>query len=74
MKWWDKLDEFQSEMFGKLLDYVGKNGSNELVKYDETRDLLYFYIGSEWLDEYNINIFELADIVDMLGIKCDWGD
>lgn len=74
MKWWDKLDMFQSEMFGKLVDYVRENGSNELVKYNETTDILYFYINEEWLNEYEVYIYDVAEIADMLGIKCTWGD
>lgn len=74
MKWWDKLDEFQSEMYGKLVDYVREKGSNELVKYDENTDILYFYINEEWLNEYEVYIYDVAEIADMLGIKCTWGD
>lgn len=74
MKWWDKLNEFQSEMYGKLVDYVRENGSNELVKYDENTDILYFYINEEWLNEYEVHIYYVAEIADMLGIKCTWGD
>ena len=74
MKWWNKLDEFQSEMYGKLVDYVRKNGNNELVKYNEDTDMLYFAIEEEGLNEYEVSLYDVAEIVDMLGIKCDWGD
>lgn len=74
MKWWNKLDEFQSEMYGKLVDYVRENGSNELVKYDEITDILYFCINEEWLNEYEVSIYDAAEIADILGIKCTWGD
>ena len=74
MKCWDKLDEFQSEMFAKLIDYVRKNGNNELVKFDENGDMLYFHIANEWVNEYDINIFDLAEVLDILEIKCTWGD
>ena len=74
MKWWNKLDEFQSEMYGKLVDYVRENGSNELVKYDETTDILYFSINGEWVSEYNVSIYDAAEYADILGIKCTWGD
>lgn len=74
MKWWDKLDMFQSEMYGKLVDYVREKGNNELVKYNESTDILYFCINEEWLNEYEVSIYDAAEYADMLGIKCTWGD
>lgn len=74
MKCWDKLDEFQSEMFARLIDYVRKNGNNELVKFDKNGEMLYFHIDNEWVNEYDINTFDLAEVLDILEIKCTWGD
>jgi hypothetical protein len=51
------------------LDYVEKNGDNDIVRYDN-HDILFFKIGDTWISEYSANIFEVADIADMLGIKC----
>lgn len=70
MDWYDKVNELQSEIFGKILDYVEKNGDNDDVRYIEECDTLYFKIGDNWLDEYSVTIFDVADIADMLGIKC----
>lgn len=70
MDWYDKVNELQSEIFGKILDYVEKNGNNDIVRYDDKHDILFFKIGDTWINEYNTNIFEVAEIADMLGIKC----
>lgn len=69
MDWYDKVNELQSEIFGKILDYVEKNGDNDIVRYDN-HDILFFKIGDTWISEYSANIFEVAEIADMLGIKC----
>ena len=70
MDWYDKVNELQSEIFGKILDYVRKNGNNDIVRYDDKHDILFFKIGTTWISEYSTNIFEVAEIADMLGIKC----
>lgn len=67
MGWFDKVDELASEMFAKLIDYANENPNNDYVKYDGN-DLM-LYIGNTWEDEYSVNIYHLAELLDDLEIK-----
>ena len=70
MNWSDKLQEFQAEMYGKLMDYLEKNGNQDDVRYDTDKDLIYFKVNDEWVEEYAVDIFDAVEIIDNLDIKC----
>lgn len=62
--YYDRLDEMQAEMFSFLLDKFRNGATDEYIKYDADQDMLYFKIGNDWVDEYNVSIWEIADAVD----------
>lgn len=62
--YYDRLNEIQAEMFSFLLDKFRNGATDEYIKYDANQDMLYFKIGSEWVDEYNISIWDVAEAVD----------
>lgn len=72
MNWSDKLQEFQAEMYGRLIEFLEKNGSQDDVRFDEERDIIYFKIGNEWISEYEVDIFDVVDILDEYEIKCTY--
>lgn len=74
MEWRDKLNELQSELYGKLIDHINKFGNNNDVKFDNDRDLLYFNVNGEWISEYEADIWVVIDIADNLGIKCTYNN
>lgn len=72
MNWSDKLQEFQAEMYGTLIDFLNKNGNQDDVYFDADKDLIYFKIGNDWISEYEVDIFDVVEILDNLGIKCTY--
>lgn len=62
--YYDRLNEMQAEMFSFLLDKFRNGATDEYIKYDADQDMLYFKIGNDWVDEYNVSIWEIADAVD----------
>lgn len=62
--YYDRLNEIQAEMFSFLLDKFRNGATDEYIKYDANQDMLYFKIGNDWVDEYNVSIWEIADAVD----------
>lgn len=72
MNWSDKLQEFQAEMYGRLIEFLEKNGNQDNVRLDEERDIIYFKIGNEWISEYEVDIFDVVDILDEYEIKCTY--
>ena len=62
--YYDRLNEIQAEMFSFLLDKFRNGATDEYIKYDADQDMLYFKIGNDWVDEYNVSIWEIADAVD----------
>lgn len=72
MNWSDKLQEFQAEMYSKLMDYLEKNGNQDDVRYDADKDLIYFKVGNVWISEYEVDIFDVVETLDNLGIKCTY--
>ena len=62
--YYDRLNEIQVEMFSFLLDKFRNGATDEHIKYDVDQDMLYFKIGNDWVDEYNVSIWEIADAVD----------
>jgi hypothetical protein len=72
MNWSDKLQEFQAEMYGRLIDFLNKNGNQDDVYYDTDKDLIYFKIGNDWISEYEVDIFDVVETLDNLGIKCTY--
>ena len=72
MTWSDKLQEFQAELYAKIIDYLNENGDNEFVRYDRNKDIIYFKDDDEWIEEYEVDIFDVVDIADELGIRCSY--
>lgn len=68
MTWSDKLQEFQAELYANIIDYLNKNGDNEFVSYDRDKDEIYFKVNNDWIAEYEVDIFDVVDIADELGI------
>ena len=62
--YYDRLNEIQAEMFSFLLDKFRNGATDEYIKYDADQDMLYFKIYDDWVDEYNISIWDVADAVD----------
>ena len=62
--YYDRLNEIQAEMFSFLLDKFRNGATDEYIKYDADQDMLYFKIGNDWVDEYNVSIWDVADAVD----------
>ena len=62
--YYDRLNEIQAEMFSFLLDKFRNGATDEYIKYDAEQDMLYFKIGNDWVDEYNVSIWDVADAVD----------
>jgi hypothetical protein len=62
--YYDRLNEMQAEMFSFLLDKFRNGATDEYIKYDAEQDMLYFKIGNDWVDEYNVSIWDVADAVD----------
>lgn len=62
--YYDRLNEIQAEMFSFLLDKFRNGATDEYIKYDAEQDMLYFKIGNDWVDEYNVSVWEVADAVD----------
>ena len=70
MTWSDKLQEFQAELQGNIIDDLNKNGDNEFVRYDQDEDIIYFKNDDDWINEYEVDIFDVVDVADELGIEC----
>jgi hypothetical protein len=62
--YYDRLNEIQAEMFSFLLDKFRNGATDEYIKYDTDQDMLYFKIGNDWVDEYNVSIWDVAEAVD----------
>lgn len=62
--YYDRLNEMQAEMFSFLLDKFRNGATDEYIKYDADQDMLYFKIYDDWVDEYNISIWDVAEAVD----------
>ena len=69
--YYDRLNEIQAEMFSFLLDKFRNGATDEYIKYDADQDMLYFKIGNDWVDEYNVSIWDVADAVDNFKEKND---
>ena len=72
MNWSDKLQEFQAELYAKIIDYLNENGDNDYIRFDKEKDEIYFLIGGNWVSEYVVDIFDVVDIADEFEIKCNY--
>ena len=70
MTWSDKLQEFQAELYAKIIDYLNENGDNDYIRFDREKDEIYFLIGGDWVSEYEVDIFDVVDIADEFEISC----
>ena len=68
MTWSDKLQEFQAELYANIIDYLNENGDNDYIRFDREKDEIYFLIGGDWVSESVVDIFDVVDIADELGI------
>ena len=71
MNWSDKLQEFQAELYAKIIDHLNENGDNDYIRFDREKDEIYFLIGGDWVSEYVVDIFDVVDIADEFEIKCN---
>lgn len=62
--YYDRLNEMQAEMFSFLLDKFRNGATDEYIKYDADQDMLYFKIYDDWVDEYNVSVWDVADAID----------
>ena len=69
MTWSDKLQEFQSELYAQIIDYINKNGDNDYIRFDTEKDEIYFLVGGDWVSEYAVDIFDVVEIADELDIR-----
>lgn len=67
MSWRERLEEFQSELYSKIIDYINKNGNNDLICLKG--DTLYFNINNNWVEEYSVDLFDVVDIFDEITKK-----
>ena len=72
MNWSDKLQEFQAELYAKIIDYINKNKDNGYIRYDKEKDEIYFLLNGDWVSEYEMDIFDIVEIADELEIKCNY--
>lgn len=72
MTWSDKLQEFQAELYGNIIDYLNKYGNNDYIRYNKEKDEIYFLIGGDWVSEYAVDIFDVVDIADEFDIRCPY--
>ena len=68
MNWSDKLQEFQATLYANIIDYLNEYGDNEYIRYDKEKDEIYFLVSGDWVSEYAVDIFDVVDIADELGI------
>lgn len=61
--YFDSLDEVSSEIHSCILDFLRGGGSHPCLKYDDANDIISVWQG-EWVDEYEANIWVLAEIAD----------
>lgn len=72
MTWSDKLQEFQAELYAKIIDYLNENGDNDYIRFDKEKDEIYFLVGGDWVSEYTVDIFDVVDIADEFDISCPY--
>ena len=44
MTWSDKLQEFQAELYAKIIDFLNENGDNDYIRFDNEKDEIYFLV------------------------------
>lgn len=74
MTWSDKLQDFQATLYANIIDFINENGNNEYIRYDKEKDEIYFLISGDWVSEYAVDIFDVVDIADELGIRYPYKD
>ena len=72
MTWSDKLQEFQAELYAKIIDFLNENGDNDYIRFDKEKDEIYFLVGGDWVSEYAVDIFDVVDIADEFEIPCPY--
>lgn len=74
MTWSDKLQDFQATLYANIIDFINEYGDNEYIRYDKEKDEIYFLIDGDWVSEYAVDIFDVVDIADELGIRYPYKD
>ena len=74
MNWSDKLQDFQATLYANIIDFINENGNNEYIRYDREKDEIYFLVSGDWVSEYAVDIFDVVDIADELGIRYPYKD
>lgn len=52
-----------------IIEYIDKNGDNEYVRYDRSKDIIYFKVNDNWVEEYNVDTSTIMDIISKLNIS-----
>ena len=69
-KFYDNINEMQSNMLASLIDYARGCNYHPLVRYDREKDLLYFKNhDDEWIGEYAADIWLIAEIADSVNAR-----
>lgn len=66
MCWSDKLREFQAELYAYIINYLYRNGDTDYARFDKEKNEIYFLVNGDWVSEYAVNIFDVAEIADKL--------
>ena len=74
MTWSDKLQELQATLYANIIDFINEYGDNEYIRYDREKDEIYFKVNNDWVAEYEVDIFDVVDIADELGIRYPYKD
>ena len=74
MTWSDKLQDFQATLYANIIDFINEYGDNEYIRYDREKDEIYFKVNNDWVAEYEVDIFDVVDIADELGIRYPYKD
>jgi hypothetical protein len=75
MTWWsDKLQDFQATLYANIIDYISNNEDNGYIRLDKEKDEIYFLVDGDWVSEYVVDIFDVVDIADELGIRYPYND
>ena len=69
-KFYDNIDEIQSSMLASIIDYARGCNYHPLIRYNKDEDLLWFKNHSdEWVDEYAVDIWLIAEIADSVNAR-----
>jgi hypothetical protein len=68
------LQDFQATLYANIIDYISNNEDNGYIRLDKEKDEIYFLVDGDWVSEYVVDIFDVVDIADELGIRYPYND